>query len=123
MSNFKQAAKEDLQITTSRGVLRPHQLYHLPIAELDALAVSLEEIHKESGKKSFVVKKSVKDKTAKLRFDIVLEVLTDKVEEADAAQDSQAIKEHNGKIDARIAAAKDKELDGLSVAELEKLRK
>ncbi len=123
MSNFKQASKEKLRFETTKGNLSTEQLWDLTITDLDVLAVKLEEQHKESGRKSFVVKKSVKDKTAKLRFDIVLEILNTKMEEAETAQDAADVKQHNANIDARIAAAKDRELDGLSVAELEKLRK
>ena len=123
MSNFKEAVKSKLRISTTVGLLSVEQLWDLPLAQLDKIAVDLEEQYKESGKKSFLVSKSKKDKDIKLAFDIVLEILEDKVEERDLATKASTVKEHNQKILSKIQEAKDKELDGLSAEELEKLLK
>lgn len=123
MSNFKEAVKSKLRIPTIVGLLSVEQLWDLPLAQLDKIAVELEQQYKESGKKSFLVSKSKKDKDIKLAFDIVLEILEDKVEERDLALKASTIKEHNQKIMGKIQEAKDKELDGLSPEELEKLLK
>lgn len=123
MSNFKEAVKSKLRIPTIVGLLSVEQLWDLPLAQLDKIAVELEQQYKESGKKSFLVSKSKKDKDIKLAFDIVLEILEDKVEERDLALKASTIKEHNQKILSKIQEAKDKELDGLSAEELEKLLK
>lgn len=120
---YKLAAQQKLRISTSRGLLSVEQLYDLPIAELDSLAVKLEDDYKNSKGKSFIAKKTEKDKTIKLQFDIVLDVLTTKVELQEASQNAQEIKAHNQKILAKIADAQDKQLDNLSVKELEKLLK
>ena len=123
MSNFKEAVKSKLRIPTIVGLLSVEQLWDLPLAQLDKIAVELEQQYKESGKKSFLVSKSKKDKDIKLAFDIVLEILEDKVEERDLALKASTIKEHNQKILGKIQEAKDRELDGLSPEELEKLLK
>lgn len=120
---YKEAAKLKLRFATTRGSLSVEQLYDLPLTELDELAVSLQEEYKESGKKSFLIAKSVKDKVAKLRFDIVLDVLNTKVEEADAVTAERERKEHNQKILGLIADKQDEELKGKSVKELEKMLK
>lgn len=120
---YKEATRQRLRFVTPQGTLSTEQLWDLSIPVLDTLAVRLEEEHKESGKKSFVVKKSAKDKTAKLRFDIVLDILTTKVEEAEILRGAADIKEHNQKLLALIAEKKDDELRGKSVAELEKMLK
>lgn len=118
MENFKQASKEKLRIQTSKGVLSVEQLWDLSLNELDSLAVSLESEYKESGKKSFLVKSSTKDKTAKLKFEVVLEVLNTKFEEAEAIKEAKEIKEHNQKILQLIENKKDEALAGKSVKEL-----
>lgn len=123
MENYKQASREDLRVITTKGPLTVTQLWSLSIPELDVIAVELEAEYQASGKKSFVIKKSKKDTSAKLRFDIVLDILTTKVEEASAASDSIEKKKHNEKIDAIIASKQDKELEGKSVSQLMKLRK
>lgn len=118
---YRAASQQKLRIQTKRGLLSVEQLWDLPLDELDALAVSLEQEHKESGKKSFLAKKSEKDKIAKLKFDIVLDVLTTKVEEAQAASDAKDKKEHNEKILRLIMEKKDEALKGKSIKQLEEM--
>lgn len=123
MENFKQASKEKLRFNTSKGVLSTEQLWDLSLTDLDTLAVSLENEYKDSGKKSFLVAKSVKDKTAKLRFDVVVDVLTTKVEEAQALTEAQEVKAHNEKIITLIAEKQDESLKGKSIKQLEAMLK
>ena len=123
MENYKQASREDLRIQTTRGELTVSQLWHLPITELDVLAVKLEADYNESGKKSFVVKRTKKDSLIKLRFDIVLDILTTKVEEAAAASESLENNAHNSVINALIAEKQTEALKGKSIKVLEKMLK
>jgi hypothetical protein len=115
---YKEASKQKLRFSTSRGSLSTEQLWDLPLTELDELAVGLEEEHRTSGKRSFLNGNSGKDKVAKLRFNIVLDILTTKVEEADAAKTKREDKEHNEKIIALIQEKKDDALKGKSIKEL-----
>jgi len=123
MSNFKEATKQKLRIQTNKGLLSTEQLWDLSLTELDTLAVSLQEEHEKSGKKSFLTKTSAKDKTAKLRFDVVLEVLNTKSTEAEAIAEAKEIKDHNAKIFALIAEKQDESLRGKSIKQLESLLK
>jgi hypothetical protein len=70
-----------------------------------------------------LVKTSAKDKTAKLKFDIVLDVLTTKVEENQAAQQAADVREHNKKIVNLISEKQEEALKEKSVKELEKMLK
>lgn len=121
MENFKLASQQKLRFQTNRGLLSSEQLWDLSLEELDTLAVSLEIEHKQSAKKSFLVKTSIKDKTAKLRFDVVLDVLTTVVAEQEAAAEAMEIKEHNKKIVTLIAEKQDESLKGKSIKQLEAL--
>jgi hypothetical protein len=123
MSNFKEASKQGLRIQTSKGLLSVEQLWTLSLTDLDTLAVSLETEYEKSGKKSFLTPKSTADKKLKLAFDIVLEVLNDKSDEATKLSEAKERKEHNNKILELIAKKKDGELEGKSVEELEALLK
>lgn len=123
MDIFKLASQQKLRFQTSKGLLSVEQLWDLSVADLDTLAVSLEEEHQSSGRKSFVIKRSVKDKTIKLRFDVVLDVLNTRVEESQAAQEVKATKEHNSKILQLIADKEDESLKGKSVKQLEAMLK
>lgn len=123
MDNFKLASQQKLRFQTTKGGLSTEQLWDLSIVDLDALAVSLESQYETSGKKSFVVKKSAKDKETKLKFDVALDILNTKVELLQAETEAQENKEHNKKILTIIADKKDESLKGKSVKELEKMLK
>lgn len=118
MKIYKQAIREKLRFQTSVGVLALEQLWDLEPEQLDAIALSLESEYKQSGAKSFLTKKSKKDKTAKLKFDIVIDILNTKVREESAATVAKANKEHNDKIYALMARNDQKELRKLSNEEL-----
>jgi len=123
MENFKLASQQKLRFQTNKGLLSVEQLWDLSLEDLDTLAISLETEHKESGKKSFLVKTSAKNKITKLRFDVVLDVLNTKVEEMQAVQEAAEIKEHNKKIIALIAEKQDEALKGKSIKQLEAMLK
>lgn len=120
---YKEASKQKLRIQTSKGLLTVEQLWDLPVAELDKTAVALQEEYKESGKKSFLIVKSTKDKVLKLKFDIVLDILNTKIDEAAVLTSARETKEHNQKILKMIAEKQDQDLAGKSVKELEAMLK
>lgn len=123
MNMFKEASRTGLRVETPVGNLSTEQLWGLNLTQLDALAVKLQEEYKTSNKKSFIVKTTVKDKLAKLRFDIVLEILTTKMEEANEVASAQEDRKHNEKILSLIADKQDEDLKGKSIADLKKLLK
>ena len=116
---YKQAVKQRLRFATSKGSLSTEQLFDLSLTELDALAVALEKEHKESGRKSFLTTRSAKDKTAKLGFEIALDILNTKVEEAELLREKKERKEKNQKILSLIEEKKDESLKGKSLKQLE----
>lgn len=120
---YKEASKLKLRFETTKGLLSVEQLWGLSLVELDALAVSLEEAYKNSKSKSFLDKKTEKDKIIKLRFDIALDVLNTKVDEKEAAKKEAEDKEHNQKILSIIKEKQDEALKGKSIKELEKMLK
>lgn len=118
--NFKKASRLKLRFQTSKGVLSVEQLWDLSLNELDGLAVHLEESCKNKTK-SFLNKKTEQDELSQLRFDIVMDVLTIKVEEREALQKANENKLHDQKILQLIQAKKEEQLSNLTVEELEKL--
>ena len=115
---YKEASKQKLRFQTAKGILAVEQLWDLSLLELDTLAVALNKEYKESGKETYLAKKSVKDKTSKLRFDIALDILTTRSEEAEALKNIAGVKAHNEKILALIADKQEDALKGKSVEEL-----
>lgn len=120
---YKEASKQKLRFSTSKGTVAVEQLWELSLTELDNLVLSLEEDYKDSGKKSYIYKKSPKDRTNKLKFDIALDILTTMFEESEALKNAKEIKEHNQKILGLIADKQEDALKGKSVEELEKMLK
>jgi len=116
---YKLASQQQLRVQTSKGLLSIEQLWDLSIEELDIVAVELEREYQSSGKKSFVVKSTAKDRNVKLKFDIVLDILTTKVEDRDLLQQKAADKEHNSKILELISEKQDESLKGKTVKQLE----
>lgn len=123
MENFKQATKEKLRFQTSKGNLTTEQLWDLSLTDLDNLAVELQNQYEESGKKSFLVKRSIKDKTTKLKFDVVLDILQTKSEELEEAKQKAEDKKHNEEIMQLIIEKQKEGLKGKSIKQLEAMLK
>jgi len=123
MENFKLASQQKLRFQTNKGLLSTEQLWDLSLKDLDILAVSLEIEHKQLAKKSFLTKTSIKDKTIKLRFDVVFDILSTKIAEEEAITEAMEIKEHNKKILSLIAEKQDESLKDKSIKQLETMLK
>lgn len=121
MDNFKQASKQKLRVSTTKGSLSIEQLWDLSLKDLDDLAVFLEEAYNNSKGKSFLDKRTTKDRGLKLQFDVVLDILQTKIEENNVALEAKETKEHNQKILQIITDKKDETLKGKSVRELERM--
>lgn len=119
---YKQLIKDKVRFTTAKGLLSLEQLFTLSINELDTLAVSLQEAYEKSNtKKSFIEKRTTKDKSLKMQLDVVLDIMQDKIEEAEVAKTKAENKLRNQKIREIIAEKKDAELASMSVSKLESL--
>ncbi len=131
---YKEAIIRKLKWATLIGLLMLEQLFDLPVGNekenfgedeetLDKLAGRLQEEWKKSGKKSFLSKKTPKDTELKLKLDIVVDIINTKLEATGSETEAAEIKKHNQKIDELQAAKMDEEMKGLSVEDLEKLRR
>lgn len=116
---YKQLIKDKVRFTTSKGLLSLEQLWDLSVKELDTLAVSLQEAYdKSNAKKSFIEKRTTKDKSLKDQLDVVLDILQDKLEEAELAKVKAENKARNQKIREIIAEKQDDALAAKSIKEL-----
>lgn len=122
MTMYKKATKEKLRFQTKVGLVPVEKLWELSLEDLDKLAISLEKKCKSSSK-SFLDTKTEEDKTSKLRFEIVLDVLNTKLEEVKAQQEAVAKKRFNQKVMEAISEKKESELKNKSVEELEAMLK
>jgi hypothetical protein len=90
---YKEFLKTGDRFETSKGLLTVEQLLQLPatqttISFLDNIAVALDDQYENSKGKSFVIKRTKKDKSIKLKLDIVLDILGDVVSEFEANQEA-----------------------------------
>lgn len=118
MESYKRVIRKKARFATEKGELSVEQLWDLTIPQLDKLAVSLQEKYENSNPKSFIVKKTTKDKDLKDQLDVVLDILETKVDEAELAKEKAERKERNQKIYKLIEEKKDKALEGKSIKEL-----
>lgn len=121
MDIFKEAIKQKLRVKTIKGELSVEQLWDLSLNDLDTTAQGLEEAYEKSGKKSFLVKKTTKDKNFKLQLDIVVDILQTRVDERDALAEAREIKEHNAEILELIADKQKAAKAGKSIKQLESM--
>ncbi len=118
--NYKKASRLKVRFQTTKGLLSTEQLWDLNLNDLDKLAVQLEEACKNTNK-SFLYKKTTEDEIAKLKFDIVMDILETKITELEALQKEQESKVYDQKIMQLIQSKKDEQLSKLSIEELEKM--
>lgn len=120
---YKEATRLKLRYATIKGDISTEQLWDLSVDDLDVIAVNLQEELEALGKKSFLTRRSNADKVLKIKFDVVFDILSTKVEEAELAKTAKDRKEHNAKIDALIAKKQEEQLENLSVDELLTMKK
>lgn len=78
---FKQASRMKLRFATSKGNLSVEDLWDLSLPVLDKSAVSYDEELAKSPRKSFISNDSPKNDELELKFNIVKDIITDKLKE------------------------------------------
>ena len=79
---FEKASKIKLRFPSSKGMLTTEDLWDLNLQQLNSLAKDLNKKVKESAEHDFLEVKSDSDTITKLQFDIVIQVLTKKKQDA-----------------------------------------
>jgi hypothetical protein len=125
MSNFREATRQKLRVSTSQGLLTVEQLWDLPLSKL---ATAIKNVKKTLQKDnddelSFLDESKTVDKTQQLTFDVLKEIYLTKKEEAEAAKNVAEVKAHNEKILSLIHQKQETELSQKSVEELQALLK
>lgn len=78
---YKQASKMKLRFATSKGNLSVEDLWDLSLPALDRLAVSYDEELAKSPRKSFITNDTPSNSELELKFNIVKDVITDKLKD------------------------------------------
>ena len=122
---FEKASRIGLRFDTPQGLLTVEDLWKLPLsstrpgrANLDDIAIGLNQTLKESSTESFVKKAAKKDDTTQLAFDIVKHIIDVRMAEDEAAAAQRANKEKKRRILEIIAQKEDAQLFDASLDEL-----
>ncbi len=124
------ASRKRFRFPTVVGSLTVEDLWNLPLRSvsssspsLDSVAVSISNQIKQLGEESFV---SDEENPARAELELKLEIVKFVIsiikEEAIKKEQSAAIASRNNRIDEIISRKKDKELESMSIEELEKLK-
>lgn len=122
MDIFFRAAKEKV-LFNYKGQLSVSDLFNLSLKALNELAIKYSKQMEDNGISFLAAEKPAVDSLTKLRFDIVIAIIHDREKTQKEKVTKEERRTKRAEIDALIAKAKQQELSGLSVEELEELRK
>jgi hypothetical protein len=120
--SFKEASKQKLRFSTSKGMLSSEQLWDLTLTDLNTCIRNQKKVlRKADGDDdlSFLDEDSKVDPVEQIKFDVLKEVYMTKKKDNEDLRSAKEKKEHNQKILKIIADKKDKSLEGKSIEELE----
>lgn len=127
MDLFLRATRQKLRFSTVQGNLSVEQLWDLPLkttrqntADLNTLAVQLDREVRDTGTVSFVDDNATPaNSEAKLKFDVVLEIISVKKKDAETAAKAAETRQLKQRLLEIKSKKQDEALEGLSEAELD----
>ena len=117
---YKQASKQKLRFPTDRGLVTVEDLWDLSLEKLNVLAVAYNRKINESSEVSFLEESTVEDKTAKLCFDIVIDIMNEKRSDNKKRASASMVKAEKELLLDVLDRKKKESLESLSVEELTK---
>lgn len=126
-SNFIKASRIKLRFDTPQGQVTVEDLWNLPLssktgkANLDQIAVELDALLNKGNRVSFIEAVNTGNDLAKLKFDIVMHVLNDKVETNRKAALATANKERKQQLMEILARKQNSALEDTPVEDLMKM--
>lgn len=125
MEQFIQASRRKVRFETAKGLLSVEDLWDLPLdrgrVNLDDIAIALSKELKEKETGSFVNKTVTPDVELKVKFDVVLHVIEQRLKEAEETKQSRVRLEKKHQILEIIARKENKDLEEKSLDELKGL--
>jgi hypothetical protein len=129
MSDFEKASRLKLRFDSVQGKISVEDLWDLPLTTKSANRASLDDVAKATSRalktsgeeESFVLKTTPANSLDKLRLDIVKQVISVRLAEAEESEKAAVNKAKKAQILAIIDQKKDAALSNLSVEDLTKL--
>ena len=115
---FKQASKMKLRFATSKGNLNVEDLWDLSLPVLDKLAVSYDEELAKSPRKSFITNDTPSNTELELKFNIVKEIITDKLKEKANREAAKSKAAEKARLVELLAKKQSEKLESLSEDEI-----
>lgn len=115
---FKQASKMKLRFATSKGNLSVEDLWDLSLPVLDKLAVSYDEELAKSPRKSFITNDTPSNTELELKFNIVKEIITDKLKEKADRETAKNKAAEKARLTELLAKKQSEKLESLSEDEI-----
>ena len=116
---FKKAAKLKLRFQTNKGLLSVEDLFDLKLKDLDNIAIKLDEELAKSPRKSFISEVAPENTLLQLKFDIVKDIITDKLKEAQDKEAYKANKAKKERLEELLAKKQDAKFENMSEEELQ----
>lgn len=117
---YKVASKMKLRFATSKGNLSVEDLWDLNLVALDKLAVAVDEELSKSPRKFFIAETTPENEVAKLKLDILKDIIKTKMEEKNKKDaEKQRLSEKNRLLEI-LARKEQANLENLSEEELRK---
>lgn len=127
MANYKQAIRENWKFNTNVGVLTVGQLFTASDATLIQLEEDLKEEVKNAKKPNRFSKVSQKDKTPKLKLEVVSDIIDTIIEEREDAANASKVKQEEQELLALLKEKENEEKKNMSkeeiLAKLKELKK
>ena len=128
MNLHKQSTRENWTFPTSKGTVSVHDLWQLPLdsekyVSLNSVAIGLYDSLSSTTGMSFVKRKSPADTLISRKLELVQDIIATIEDEAAAKLSAKQAESHNAKIDELISKKVDQELAGLSIEQLQALKK
>ena len=117
---FKQASKMKLRFATSKGNLNVEDLWDLSLPVLDKLAVSYDEELAKSPRKSFITNNTPSNTELELKFNIVKEIITDKLKEKADRETAKSKAAEKARLVELLAKKQSEKLESLSEDEIKR---
>jgi hypothetical protein len=117
---FQVASRKKYRWDTAKGQITVEDLWDLKLADLDRIAVALDDKVLKAGGKSFISTPKPGAVEDKDKLDIVVEVIAIKVAEAEARKTAAEKAQRADLYRQLIEKKKMEQLEGMSIAELEK---
>lgn len=121
MSNFEIATRKKYRFQSTKGPLSVEDLWDLKLNQLDTIAVSIDSEISTASKKSFITTRTVANKEAEVKLEILKHIIKIKLDEEEARTRAIEKKEKKEKLLALIERKQEESLNQKSEDELKAL--